>query len=83
MNVRAKLTIVLAADGSIGVEGPINEKMLCYGLLDCARDAIKDHNDKLVAQQKGNGIAIAKPGDVPDRGRDAHISFDAPLRRKM
>ena len=77
--MKMQLLIMMDEAGNIGIEGPIEQKMLCYGLLDCARDAIKDYNDKAAAQ---NGrIAIARPGAVPDPARDRHVSFDAPLQK--
>jgi hypothetical protein len=36
------LTITRNPDGSIGVQGPLNDKVVCYGLLGAARDAIYD-----------------------------------------
>ena len=36
-----RLTIVLNMHGNIGIEGPINNKILCYGMLEAAKDAIK------------------------------------------
>jgi hypothetical protein len=40
----------------IGVNGPIEQKTLCYGLLESAKDAIRDH----CAKQSG-GIVLAGP----------------------
>jgi hypothetical protein len=36
--------------GDINVNGPVNNKGLCYLMLECARDAVKDSVDK--AQQR-------------------------------
>jgi hypothetical protein len=58
----------------ISVTGPINQKMLCYGMLDCARDAIKEFTDNAA---QGPHIALAQPGDIPDASRDRRLSFDA------
>lgn len=41
------LLIVLMPDGTIGVNGPLENKVLCYGLLESARDAIKDYKPKI------------------------------------
>jgi hypothetical protein len=42
-----QLTITLDPQTSqIGVSGPINDKTLCYGLLESAKDAIRDHCEK-------------------------------------
>lgn len=62
--------------GKVSISGPINDKALCYGLLECARDAIKDFIDKQAQQQ----ITLAKPGDVQDASRDRSVSFGAGLR---
>lgn len=35
------------ATGAVSATGPIGEKLLCYGMLDCARDGIRDYNDRL------------------------------------
>jgi hypothetical protein len=41
-----KVELVIAMDdrGQVTVTGPIDQKLLCYGLLACARDAIADHH---------------------------------------
>jgi hypothetical protein len=31
--------------GNVNVNGPVNNKGLCYLMLECARDAVKDHID--------------------------------------
>jgi hypothetical protein len=30
----------------IGVTGPITDKVLCYGMLEVAHDAIRDYNEE-------------------------------------
>lgn len=55
------LTITLD-DGGVHVEGPINDKMLCYALLEHARDAIKDFND--AQRQPQSKIAAPSPSDI-------------------
>ena len=48
-----QLTITFDTDtGSINVTGPIENKMLSYGLLESARDAILDFNVKKTADQR-------------------------------
>jgi len=37
-----ELTIKLSADGKVTVSGPIHEKLVCYGLLEAAKDAIRE-----------------------------------------
>lgn len=36
--------------GNVNVNGPIGNKGLCYLMLECARDAVKDHVDKVQQQ---------------------------------
>lgn len=40
---QTQLIITLMPDGSINVNGPIKNKHLCYGLLECAKDAIREY----------------------------------------
>lgn len=41
---QVQLIISLMPDGQILINGPIKNKTLCYGLLECAKDAIRDFN---------------------------------------
>jgi len=40
---QAVLTIVLNANGSVSINGPINNKLLAYGLLEAGRKALDDY----------------------------------------
>lgn len=44
--MKAQLVITWEDNGNINVQGPIENKLITYGLLEAARDAIKDFNDK-------------------------------------
>jgi hypothetical protein len=44
--VEATLTITLSEDGNIRVDGPIKNRMMCYGMLAIAGDLIRDFNTK-------------------------------------
>lgn len=72
--MRVQLIITLDERGQIQVQGPIADKMTCYGLLDLAKEAIKEHCDQLARVQ------IATPEQVRDISRDKHVAFDQPLR---
>jgi hypothetical protein len=72
--MKVQLLIEMNEQGQVNVSGPINQKMLCYGLLECARDAIKDFTDKAA---QGPQIALAQPEDIPDASRDRRLAFDA------
>lgn len=66
------------ATGNVNVNGPINNKGICYLMLECARDAVKDHVEAL---QKQPAIvpAVALPETVPSNGM---ASFVRRVRRK-
>ena len=55
---QAQLVITLEDDGRISVEGPIENKIACYGLLEGARDAIQKHHAMRAAAGGGPGIAV-------------------------
>jgi hypothetical protein len=38
------LTIILNEAGELGVNGPIDNKMLSYGMLEVAKEAIAEHH---------------------------------------
>ena len=59
----AKLTLVLSDNGQVAVSGPIENPVLCYGMLERARDAIKDFNDRKKAGEPS--LVLAGPGAVP------------------
>lgn len=59
-----ELIIKLRKDGSVNVTGPIQNKVLCYGAMEAAKEAIHDWH---VAQAAGPRIEVAqgelsKPG---------------------
>ena len=53
-----RLIIQMNENGSITVSGPINDKILSFGMLEGAKDAIRDHIHKsqqaLLVQPNGN-----------------------------
>lgn len=42
--VTARLEIILSDNGQVAVNGPIENRMLCYGLLGLAYDSIQEFN---------------------------------------
>lgn len=56
---RLELVIRVEHDGRLQVTGPIHDRMTCYALLECARDAIKDSSDKA----RRSAIVQARPAD--------------------
>ena len=53
MKGETQLTISISASGDINVSGPIADKLLCYGLLEIAKDLIKDYQPSSVMVPKG------------------------------
>lgn len=41
-----KLTLTLHDDGQLQLDGPLHDKILCFGLLEVAKDAIRSHQAK-------------------------------------
>ena len=48
--------IIRVVQGEVMVHGPIHDKVLCYGLLECAKDAVRGFVDKRGAA--GSGLTI-------------------------
>lgn len=55
---QAVITIVYGADGQINVSGPLNQPVLCYGMLRAAEQAIAE------MQSKGPSSPLALPPGV-------------------
>ena len=60
-NVIAQLVITLQDNGQVEISGPIENKMLVYGMLESARDAIQEHTARVA---KG-GLVVPKMSIVP------------------
>jgi len=57
-----RLTIEWGGPGTpIKVTGPVHDKMLCYAMMEGAKDAIRDH----LAQQRQPSITVAQMSDLP------------------
>lgn len=54
------MIIHLAKDGKISVNGPLQNKILCYGMIESARDAVNEFHAKQNASNivKANGHGI-------------------------
>jgi hypothetical protein len=48
---------------TVNVTGPVDNKMLCYSLLEMARDAIKDHADRKLAEAELNAALVSTPNN--------------------
>lgn len=45
-DVKAQLVITIAEGGKINVTGPIDDPILAYGMLEVARDVVREFNDQ-------------------------------------
>jgi hypothetical protein len=45
-NAGCKMTIEIQPDGSVAVSGPLGSKMICYGMLEAAKDAVREYVDE-------------------------------------
>jgi hypothetical protein len=59
------LTITQTEDGRLTVNGPIANKVLCYGLLSAAQDAIRDYHLQPREEPTRIITPIAAVPDVP------------------
>jgi hypothetical protein len=57
------LTITQTEEGRLTVNGPLANKVLCYGLLTAAQDAIRDYH---VQPREAPSRIITPIAEVPD-----------------
>lgn len=55
MDIKLEITMNVET-GNVNVSGPVENKGLCYGMLEMARDAIKDFKPSPIV--KPNGVDI-------------------------
>lgn len=60
--VQTQLLISMLDDNTINVQGPIGNKLLCYGLLEVAKDIVRNHVEK-----PASNLVIARPGSIPPK----------------
>jgi hypothetical protein len=53
------LTITMAPDGTVSVNGPIQNRVLCYGMLEAAKEAVHQFGEK--QQQLVQPVTIMPP----------------------
>lgn len=61
---KMQMVITLMDNGSVQVQGPLANKMLCYGILEMARDAIKDYKPPIITPVVGMNDKDLKNGAV-------------------
>lgn len=55
-----RMTIDVNDEGAVSVTGPLENQLICYGLLEVARDAIQTH----VAKQQAAKIRPPTQSDI-------------------
>ena len=55
-----QLVITLEDNGQLNVNGPLDNLLMCYGMLQLAHDSIKDY--AVLKQQR---VRLATPGSMP------------------
>ena len=58
------ITITMRTNGMLEVSGPIDNKMLVYGMLETARDVVREHadNQRLEARERPRIVTPILPG---------------------
>jgi len=59
MPILATLTITMDDAGNVSATGPIDNKMLCYGLLEITKEIVRKHIEDMQRR-----IQPAMPGDL-------------------
>lgn len=60
---RAQLVITLFENGQIAVTGPVQDQILSYGMLECAKDTIAENARRMAAKAAASGIVPARAID--------------------
>ena len=63
---KVTLSVSMADTGQVSVAGPLHDKLLCYGLLEQAKDAVRMFKEPLV-QPASNGDVLALSGPRLER----------------
>jgi hypothetical protein len=60
---RVQIVITVSADGGVQLAAPLHDKILCYGLLELAKDMVRAHN---AASEAGPRIQLPTPRQTHD-----------------
>lgn len=63
---KVAFAIVESSPGMIGLVGPVDDRPLCYALLELARDLVRDHH-----AAKAAGARLVAQGTEADVAREA------------
>lgn len=60
--MQVELKITVTEQGQIGVHGPLDQPLVCYGLLEMARQAIQKHHEQ--AQRIVKPVGLIPPAEL-------------------
>lgn len=63
--IQAQLTITLYQGGSVNISGPIDNRLLCYGMLELGKELIVQRSYQAAAEEEKPDIVVAPAGSVP------------------
>lgn len=63
--IQAQLTITLYQGGSVNISGPIDNRLLCYGMLELGKELIVQRSYQAAAEEEKSDIVVAPAGSVP------------------
>lgn len=52
------ITVILKPDGSVQVGGPLGNKLICYGMLELARQSVHDYDASKRIQPAGSLLGV-------------------------
>ena len=48
-----KIVVFVDSEGRVMIEGPLKNKLLCYGLLEAGKDAVRNHREGAIQEVTG------------------------------
>ena len=54
-----KTIVITLGPNGLSVTGPLDDKVVCYGMLDAAKDIVQEHHIKK-AQAPANGLQVIR-----------------------
>lgn len=68
------LTIRVNTNGSVTVDGPLGDRMLCYGMIEMAKDIIQKLNDNVAEGRQPIQLARKIPGPAPGENNGGRMN---------
>lgn len=62
MKIVSEIKITMDERGAIAVTGPLENRFMCYAMLEVARDVIKDHAERAAQARQVSLVGVA---DLP------------------